>query len=143
MDGQKDEHEDFFKTLRKGGKIDSILSYLRHNGNKVLFEHEHKSKMSPLHVAAMIGNESLAEFMINRQVPIDQRDKLLKTPLHHACEKGHQTMAELLLKQGASIYCQDSKGFTAFHYAIQTGNNHILSLLTDKDAAMIFMPDFA
>ena len=61
--------------------------------------------MTPLHLVALQGLESAADFLINqystRPVEVDPHDQRNCTPLFYACSAGHARVAGMLLQSGA------------------------------------------
>ncbi len=59
-----------------------------------------KTRCTPLHVAALHGNNHLVTFLLNKGAEIDPRDVFGRTPLHFACT--HQGKTNDAKKSGNS-----------------------------------------
>ena len=60
-----------------------------------------KGGLSPMHMAANIGNVEFMEYLEKYNVAIDKEADHGWTPLHSACLKGHTACIAYLLKRGA------------------------------------------
>ena len=69
--------------------------------------------ITPLHMAAAVGNAEAVEYMLERGAPLDPQDERQFTPLHLASYRGHMKCAALLLGAGASTWIRTSDGLTA------------------------------
>lgn len=58
---------------------------------------------TPLHYAALIGYEGMAEALIYRGVNVKARAKDGTTPLHYAAYMGHSDVVDLLISKGAEV----------------------------------------
>ena len=56
---------------------------------------------TPLHLAALSGNEAMVELLIGRGVAIDASDRAGRTPLSTAISAGHGQIVDLLQRHGA------------------------------------------
>ena len=56
---------------------------------------------TPLHLAALSGNEAMVELLVGRGVPIDAPDRAGRTPLSMAISAGHRQIVDLLQRRGA------------------------------------------
>lgn len=56
---------------------------------------------SPLHVAAVLGNEEICDLLISAGASLNRQDYLQDTPLHKAVEKGEVQIVRRLLEAGA------------------------------------------
>jgi ankyrin repeat protein len=129
-----------------------VESFLNDGANQLMTD---KAGKIPLHVAAQIGDELIAEALIAKhELEVSSRDdhatKFVDTkdteqgnsPLHYATEIGSLKLVELLTDHGADIDARNSREQTPLHIAARCGHEDIvlqlLALgagvnLTDKD----------
>ena len=62
-----------------------------------------KSKLTPLHIAAMTGHCSAAKKLLEDGADVNSRDCKKWTPLHHAALTGNEEMVSLLIEKGTDI----------------------------------------
>ena len=73
---------------------------------------------TPLHIAALFGRESVAEFLLACAVNVDgPGDHSGNTPLHLSARGGHAGIVRVLLQFGASTKLINSGGMTALEIA--------------------------
>lgn len=80
-----------------------------------------KFRRTPLHYAAMNGNERTAKELINRGADTNFCDVDLETPIHKATQNCHSSVIGLLNNNGAKINIANKDGFTALHLAVMAG----------------------
>ncbi|KAJ2980593.1 hypothetical protein NQ176_g2544 [Zarea fungicola] len=97
--------------------------------------------VTPLHIAAELGNEAVLEFLITRitttdeinrkhhTTTIDEINSNSQTALHYAALRGEFDCAQLLVDAGASRHSQDCFGWTPLHCAAGSGNLDVIQLL--------------
>uniref|UniRef100_A0A914W375 Uncharacterized protein n=1 Tax=Plectus sambesii TaxID=2011161 RepID=A0A914W375_9BILA len=85
--------------------------------------------MTPLHYAAMRGNEVIASELLKCQAKFELVDHQKMTALHTACAHGSQSVVELLLKNGADPRVKDFQLHTPMHLAAHDGHVQIIHLL--------------
>lgn len=87
---------------------------------------------TPLHTAAIAGNVSLVERLIEQErAPLNPKDNCGWTPLHEACNHGHLEVVEALLRAGATVDPVDERSelLTPLHDACENGHLGIARLL--------------
>ena len=76
-----------------------------------------KSGITPLHVAAELGNTQICIHLIKEgKARVNALDQHGATPLHYAVYQGHWQVAEVLLSLGACAAAQDNAGLSATSY---------------------------
>ena len=90
-----------------------------------------KTKLTPLHLAAMQGDLALTEALLSADPPptIDVQDSQGRTPLICATQEGYVEVASALLQARASIELADNGGSTASEWATLLEHEDIVALL--------------
>lgn len=89
--------------------------------------------VSPLKIAASIGDIEIVRKLIKAGAIINIKDNTGVTPLHSAAEKGHKEVINILIDNGADVNAKDKvHGVTPLHVAIFNGRNEVLELLILK-----------
>jgi ankyrin repeat protein len=88
-----------------------------------------KDGTTPLHRAAHIGDEVLAELLLAHGAEINAIDGDGATPLHNAT----RSMVKLLLMHGAAVSIANKKGDTPLHKAALRGDREIVELLLARN----------
>lgn len=95
----------------------------------------HFDLLPPLHNAAYLGDEKIAEILLTYGFPINAKfssDEL--TPLHLAIQENHVHLIDLLFKSGAEVNAVSVKQHTPLIMAIIYGNIEIVQLLLEHGA---------
>ncbi len=74
---------------------------------------DHVSGATPLHVAAVCGQEAVARLLIREGADIESLTDRGETPLHWAALGGRSIIVELLIEAGANVNASDQRGETA------------------------------
>ncbi|MFT4176685.1 MAG: ankyrin repeat domain-containing protein [Luteolibacter sp.] len=95
-----------------------------------------------LHHAAGSGAEKTAEFLLNRRLPIDERNADQRTPLMVAVMEKQAEMVRYLLRQGADPKAKDKDGYSPLMLAVKAGSANCVSELAsytreDLDNALL------
>eukprot|EP00004_Rigifila_ramosa_P027761 TRINITY_DN915_c0_g1_i1.p2 TRINITY_DN915_c0_g1~~TRINITY_DN915_c0_g1_i1.p2 ORF type:complete len:380 (-),score=100.59 TRINITY_DN915_c0_g1_i1:37-1176(-) len=85
-----------------------------------------------LHAAAMGGNLTAVQQLLEAGVPPDTRDPGDGTPLMRACYWTQARVVAYLLAQGANPTAVDRDGFTVLHWAAFGGNWRIIRTILDR-----------
>ena len=96
-------------------------------------------KLTPVHVAAMTGdNNLLALLLTSCSTPgLDLKDRAGRTALHQAVSLGHLDCVRALCQRGASVNLTDNKGGqTPLHLAASAANYDLVRLLLSYGAAL-------
>lgn len=75
-------------------------------------------ELTPLHLAAGSGHESVIELLLERGALVDALDTNGETPLHHAARNCHRAAASILLQNNADIDAMDRDWDTPLLQAI-------------------------
>ncbi|KAI5480848.1 putative membrane-bound transcriptional activator [Pseudohyphozyma bogoriensis] len=81
--------------------------------------HVNTQRHSLLHLAAALGFHRLAQFLIDRGISIDARDRNGFTPLHFAALNGRLSIMRQLLEAGAVSVARNTAGLTPLDVARQ------------------------
>ncbi|KAI4180245.1 MAG: hypothetical protein L6R41_007353, partial [Letrouitia leprolyta] len=82
---------------------------------------DRKRLRTPLHAAAINGDETMAELLIRHGAHVEAKDGDLMTPLHHACEAGKDRIVALLLNRKANTEASGKHGMTPVVCAAAAG----------------------
>lgn len=93
-------------------------------------------------MAARNGNSQLVQIFLDRDVPVNARDSLLRTPVHYACQSGDLQTLRLLVEAGGSIFDKDHNGWSAVHFAVNSGSFELFRNLSDYEPAVIHQIDY-
>ena len=100
--------------------------------------------MTPLHLAAALGNgELIVDFLNLGADAFAHAHGTGETPLHLAAKNGHREAARLLLDYSTpdKVNLRDRFGNTCLFYAVETGDQALVHLLLSKGAS-IFVQNF-
>jgi len=111
------------------------------DGAILLIEHgadanaKNSEGMTPLNMAASMGNDTVVEKLRSKGVDLDQRDDLYGfTALHYAARFGNKNVAELLIAHGADIKAKDKWDYQPIHWAAHHDRADVVELLISKGA---------
>jgi ankyrin repeat protein len=91
-------------------------------------------KMTSLHLASIVGHESVVRLLIDAGVNINAQTVEKMTALHLASVVGHEHIARLLLDATANYDVQCDEKITALHLACGFGHESVARLLLDAGA---------
>ncbi|KAL8934248.1 MAG: hypothetical protein Q9216_006001 [Gyalolechia sp. 2 TL-2023] len=97
---------------------------------------DRKRLRTPLHTAAINGDETMAELLVRHGAHIEAKDGDLMTPLHHACEAGKDRIVALLLNKKANPEALGRRGMTPVVCAAASGQVNIIEILLKKRASL-------
>ena len=89
-----------------------------------------------LHDAAMRGDVSLVESMLQEGVPVDCVNRFDQTALIGAAALNRTDVIRLLLQKGANVNKQDRFGDTPVHYAAMKNKTEAIAMLIDQGASI-------
>lgn len=96
--------------------------------------YDEKIKVAALSAAAMMGNDQVVEYLLNKGVNLNGQDENGMTALHFAANDGHSSSCSLLLARGANINIQTNDGATALFLAARGGFLPVCRLLLENNA---------
>jgi predicted Fe-Mo cluster-binding NifX family protein len=73
---------------------------------------------TPLHNAALSGDEAIVKLLIAHKANINVQNNLGDTPLHCALQKGQKNAARILINSGADTTIKNNKGEAALQYLL-------------------------
>jgi len=109
-----------------------LLMICAYRGNNSTLRHYMKGKAdvnacdniilaTPLHLAAMSGQTTSVQILIDSKALINAKDCCAKTPLHRAAENGHTDTLQVLIKAKANVDVKDWNDHTPLHCAAVKG----------------------
>ena len=115
---------------------DTVVFLISNNASTDLPD---KSGITPLHIAAELGNKQICINLIKGgRARVNAIDQHGATPLHYAAYQGHWNVAELLLSLGASAAVQDNAGVSAKSYVERRRNRGVdLTEVVDFSSCLI------
>jgi ankyrin repeat protein len=120
----------------EAGDLAKVKTLLKENPKLVLSKDA--NGWTPLHRAAMLGNEGVKdviELLLANKADINARGVLAdETPLHLAAWNGHMDAAKLLLANKPDVNARDNRGETPLHLAALKGHKDVAELLLAKEA---------
>ncbi|VDP73916.1 unnamed protein product, partial [Echinostoma caproni] len=93
-----------------------------------------QSGLSPLHVAAFIGNPEIVQMLLQHGAFVDQATMRMETALHLAARNRQVEVARALILHGATVDAKAKDDQTPLHMAVLTGNVELVALLLSARA---------
>ncbi|WP_353280938.1 ankyrin repeat domain-containing protein [Wolbachia endosymbiont (group B) of Tholera decimalis] len=90
----------------------------------------------PIHIAAEKNYKDIIEFLLGKEVSVDDTSNYGWTPLHYTASKGCLEVAKFLIDKGASINAQNVYGREPIHIAAEHDNKNIIELLLNKGVSV-------
>ena len=91
--------------------------------------------VTPLHLAAAVGNGPIAETLVQQGAAINSQESWGQTPLAIATQKSRLDCMKRLLRMGADTEVKDYEhGYTALHIACTTADEECALVLLDAGA---------
>uniref|UniRef100_A0A7S4KEK5 Uncharacterized protein n=1 Tax=Paramoeba aestuarina TaxID=180227 RepID=A0A7S4KEK5_9EUKA len=132
---ENDNQEMMKFLLENGARLPDYLKLKSKDGDMMAIED--KALGSPLHWAAGSNSTTIMEMLLERDVPIDLRDRNGLTPLHMAASAGNSDAVRLLLAKGANHTLYLQGGATALHLAAEFGFSGVVEALLDAGAPIL------
>lgn len=124
--------QDIFNSVQEGN-IEKVKAAITQDKNSI--HRLDKDQDTPLHYAAQLGHEQIAELLISNRASLNAQNYLGYTPLHWAASKGHLKVVKMLIAHGADVHLKTKRGRTPlFLVAMNNGNASLARLLLDADA---------
>ncbi|KAK0672102.1 ankyrin repeat-containing domain protein [Cercophora samala] len=122
----------FIEAVRKGKwrEVEGLLQHIHPDfslGPK-------GGELSPLHIAAMLGDLIMTELLISYGATVDCRAQDNKTPLMVAIEHNKSVVALALVRRGADVNGSDSRGRTPLHMAAKKNSKAVVQTLLNNGA---------
>ena len=89
---------------------------------------------TPLHLAALRGQDDFAKLFIKKGAVLDVQDRYGFAPLHYACQKGHAGIVRILIAHGAQIETRTHYDHTLLHWAAWRGHRGVVEILLESGA---------
>ena len=94
-----------------------------------------KAASTLLHDAARLNAINIAEWLVDADYSVNERDSNNETPLHFAAATGSAPVANFLIQNGAELdVANSSRGQTPLHRAIICERDHLVQILVDSGA---------
>ena len=91
-------------------------------------------QFTPLHVAALEGNEDIAHLLISNGAHTEEKDFHGRSPLHLAVLYNRIEFAKLLLKHKANVDATTNNSKTPLYFAVKKGYYRIAEVLVSNGA---------
>jgi ankyrin repeat protein len=89
----------------------------------------------PMHAAARGGSVSIGESLLEKGLPVNEKNMYGITPLHVAAEHGRLAFVEFLIGLGADIDDRSATGKTPLHFARENNHENVASRLIELGAS--------
>ena len=116
------------------GRGEEIVKFLINKGANV--KAINNDELTPLHIACIRANPSLAELLIDKGADVDAKDKFNNTPLIYAVNQNSYDVAKVLIDNEAGIDFRGSQGNTPLHVASSKNFLDIAELLIENYASI-------
>lgn len=109
-------------------RIDSILTL-----NPDLLESKNDAGLTPLNLAAYIGQMEIITFLLDKGADIFTGDNEGSMPIHNAAANGQKEVVEFLVNEkGIDVNVIDDNDVTPLHFAAGSGNIEMVRFLISK-----------
>uniref|UniRef100_UPI00358F8D96 ankyrin repeat and EF-hand domain-containing protein 1 n=1 Tax=Myxine glutinosa TaxID=7769 RepID=UPI00358F8D96 len=116
-------------TVMRAGLVEALLLAFTRGVPVDVMDRYFKT---PLMVACSLGNNELAQMLIQLGANISAQDNFGWTPLHHACLAGQEEVASSLLMAGANPNSPSLAGATPLMRAVQSGCVGLVRILLEN-----------
>eukprot|EP01134_Creolimax_fragrantissima_P005959 CFRG5959T1 len=121
-------------SLRRSHVVSDMSLNTAHMEKKCVYVHlqEPLKGNSALHMAALRGDQQLAEMLLAYGANIELQNKVKETPLITALKNKRLLLVLLLYRHGANAACLCSRAQTPLHYACIIGDNTLVKKAIEK-----------
>jgi len=112
----------------------NLLPFLLKNGADANANEGGPTGMTPMHLAARMGNVIAVQALWTHGANLSPRDGNGDTPLHHAVKFGRERSVAILLEIGVNCLELTREGWTPMAMAVVSGKCDILKMLLEKGA---------
>jgi len=119
-------------SIVRDGKLDELKELIKKKPEYINSKTK-KFGITPLHVAATIGNDSMIQVLLDNKADINLKDKSGSTALHDAARKGHESVVKILIKHGTNIDEKRNRGKTPLHVAVENNHENIVKLILENE----------
>ena len=96
-------------------------------------------QLSPLHIAALNGRNSMVKLFLNIGVDVNFKNNKQDTALLWAVRGGHLSVVKTLIQMHADVNHTNDKGSSPLHWAVRYGFTDIAKILIEKGKANVNM----
>ncbi|CAK9029814.1 Palmitoyltransferase ZDHHC17 (Acyltransferase ZDHHC17) (DHHC domain-containing cysteine-rich protein 17) (Zinc finger DHHC domain-containing protein 17), partial [Durusdinium trenchii] len=123
--------EEIHFAIRSGqvDELDELLTKHEKNVNFSVKAPNDKDAHPLLHWASLNDQKEVIEYMLKKNVNVDQRNPRGEVALHWAALNGHIRSVHLLVEAGCDRMAKDARGYSAMHHAAQFGRTVVMALL--------------
>ncbi|XP_066904650.1 serine/threonine-protein phosphatase 6 regulatory ankyrin repeat subunit A-like, partial [Halyomorpha halys] len=115
------------------GKLNIVKILLDHGD---IIDRKGNYSRTPLHVAALSGNENIVDFLLERNASLNIKDTYNYTPIHLAVSSGKFKVVKTLLDHGDSVNSNGNEDRTPLHVAALYGYENIVDFLLERNASL-------
>ena len=112
------------------GHVDVCKLLLAVNSN--VEERMPSTLYTPLHFAAINGNETIIELLLSHNADVNSRSKTEAAPLHLASQEGHLVAVVALLQAGADPFLPRQGGALPIHQAANKNHSQVARILIEQ-----------
>lgn len=95
---------------------------------------KNKEGLTPLHVAAVRGQEAVVKLLIEQDADINTKTEDGQTLLHHVAREGHVNIVKLLIESGSDLSAKDNARRTPLNCAMRWIKHDVAELLVTRGA---------
>ena len=100
--------------------------------NRTCYELAGCGGLSPLMIACMCGQDTMAELLLEHGAKVNLQDSLGWSALMHTIKPGHLAVAQLLLRHGANVDLQSTKWESALSLALHQEDPEMVTVIDEK-----------